>query len=127
MSVRVVNVKGLKKPDQRASVVYCGRAFAGWHNSGFGNPFHPRPGFDAVAAYRAHLAALEADDPRSFAAWLKTLWEATGHGTKPLGCWCVNATAGDGSEVVCHAQVLAEMLRERFDQQNHGVNTPGIW
>jgi hypothetical protein len=29
----------------------------------------------------------------------------------------VNATAGDGSPVVCHAQILAELLHERFAKE----------
>ena len=114
MPIRVVSVKGLRTPEQRAGVVYVGRQFAGWPNSGWGNPFKPRAGFDAVAAYREHLARVEADDPTSFAAALRMLWDRTDCGAKPLGCWCCDATAGDGSPVVCHAQVLAELLRERF-------------
>jgi hypothetical protein len=117
MCIRVVNVKGLRTREGRAAVCYVGRAFAGWPNSGFGNPFKPRSGFDALAAYREHLVKLEADDPESFAGWLRMLWDATGHGAKPLGCWCTDATAGDGSPVVCHAQILAGMLAERFGEQ----------
>lgn len=114
--IRVVNVKGLRG-EARAGVVYVGRQFAGWPNSGWGNPYKPRPGFDAVAAvaaYREHLARVEADDPEAFAYVLRVTWDRTEGGAKPLGCWCVDATAGDGSPVVCHAQVLAELLADRF-------------
>ncbi|WP_439624108.1 DUF4326 domain-containing protein [Gemmata sp.] len=110
--IRVVNVKGMNKPADRAGVVYCGRPFAGWKGHALGNPFRPKPG-DPIGTclerYRKWLLArptLDAD--------LAALWEETGRGAKPLGCWCVSAAAGDGSEVVCHAQILAEMLRERF-------------
>lgn len=109
--IRVVNVKGLNKPDQRAGVVYCGRPFAGWKGHQLGNPFRPRAGFDAVQAYRQWLLGRPVQEVERA---LADLWEETGHGAKPLGCWCVDATAGDGSPVVCHAQVLAELLRERF-------------
>lgn len=114
--IRVVNVKGMNKPDQRAGVVYCGRPFAGWNGHPLGNPFRPKPG-DPIGTcldrYRKWLLArptLDAD--------LAALWEETGHGTKPLGCWCVRAAAGDGSPLVCHAQILAGLLHERF------VSTP---
>jgi hypothetical protein len=45
---------------------------------------------------------------------LAELWEATGRGVKPLGCWCVSAEVGDGSPLICHAQVLASLLHERY-------------
>lgn len=110
--IRVVNVCGMKKASDRAGVAYCGRPFAGWKGHPLANPFKPVAGDSlgtCLGKYRAWLLArptLEAD--------LAALWEETGHGAKPLGCWCVNATAGDGSELVCHAQILAAMLRERF-------------
>jgi hypothetical protein len=110
--VRVVNVRGMQTPEQRAGVVYVGRTFAGWAGHPLGNPFRPRFLHQIVTCldkYRNWLLArplIEAD--------LAALWEQTGHGAKPLGCWCVNAVAGDGQPVICHAQVLAEMLRERF-------------
>ena len=116
--VRVVNVKGMNKPAERAQVVYCGRPFAGWKGCPLANPYRPIAAPDVIQAkiittcldrYRAWLLArptLESD--------LAALWEETGHGAKPLGCWCTNAVAGDGSPVVCHGQILAEMLRERF-------------
>lgn len=108
MSIRVVNVRGFNRPDQRAGVVYVGRPFAGWRGHPLGNPFRPRQVPDALGAYRAWLLArptLEAD--------LAALWTEMEQGAKPLGCWCVTAAAGDGSPVVCHAQVLAQLLQER--------------
>lgn len=113
--IRVVNCRGLNSPEQRAGIVYCGRPFAGWKGHGLANPFKPRlgdPVGTCLAKYRAWLLArptLETD--------LAALWEQTRRGELPLGCWCASATAGDGSELVCHAQVLAEMLRERFANQ----------
>jgi hypothetical protein len=110
--VRIVNVKGINKPDDRARVVYVGRKFAGWPEHELHNPFKPRPGEPVgtcLAKYKAAVLArltLEED--------LAALWAETGQGRRPIGCWCVDATAGDGSEVVCHGQILAEMLRERF-------------
>lgn len=53
-------------------------------------------------------------EAHALGGYLADLWGACGQGAKPLGCWCCNATAGDGSEVRCHAQVLAELLLERF-------------
>lgn len=112
MSIRVANVRGLNKPEERAGVVYVGRAFAGWPGHALGNPLRPHyfASLDAcLAGYRSWLLlrpTLEVD--------LASLWEETGHGSRPLGCWCVNAVVGDGQPVCCHAQVLAEMLHERF-------------
>jgi hypothetical protein len=111
MCVKVVNVRGLNRPDQRAGVCYVGRAFAGWPGSPWGNPFRPRAeGFTVAACLDRFRAFAETAPPE----YLADLWEACGRGAKPLGCWCVEATAGDGSPVVCHGQVLAEMLSERF-------------
>lgn len=111
--IRVVNCRGLNRPDQRSPIVYCGRAHAGWKGHKLANPF--KPGESDVStcldSYRAWLLArptLEAD--------LTALWIETGRGTRALGCWCVNATHGDGQAVVCHAQILAEMLADRFLQ-----------
>lgn len=112
--IRVVNVKGLNKPEQRAGIVYVGRKFAGWPEHELHNPYKPKEGEPVgtcLAKYKAGLLArltLDAD--------LAALWEECGCGKRPLGCWCVAAavTAGDGSELVCHGQVLAEMLHERF-------------
>lgn len=122
--IRIVKVNGLKG-DARAGVCYVGRAFAGWPASLWGNPFKPKsPGSgahcvnlervnrdraveDCLSKFRAHA---ETHGPE----YLASLWEACEHGTKPLGCWCIDATHGDGQPIVCHAQVLAEMLNARF-------------
>lgn len=101
--IRVVNVKGLRG-DDRNGVCYVGRAFAGWPASPWGNPYR---GTGAVEAFRERASKQPPE-------WLAGLWEACEHGAKPLGCWCTTATHGDGQDVQCHAQVLAEMLYERF-------------
>jgi hypothetical protein len=124
--IRVVNVKGLKG-DARNGVCYVGRAFAGWPASPWGNPFKPKP----LGIMAQCVNAMEAARKRNlqecieqFRKWfdghpqefkhisLYELWKACDHGVKPLGCWCINATHGDGQEVECHAQVLAELLTE---------------
>jgi hypothetical protein len=113
--IRIVNVKGLNKPEQRANVVYVGRKFAGWPQHELHNPFKPvdgEPVGTCLARYKGKLLArltLEED--------LASLWEETGQGRKAIGCWCVTCVAGDGSEIVCHAQIVAEMLRERFGEK----------
>lgn len=120
MPIRVVNVRGLNRPNQREQVVYCGRPFAGWAGHRLANPFRPRSLIedfvnkkagleDCLQRYRIWLLARQTLETE-----LAALWEECRHGALPLGCWCCNATTGDGSEVVCHAQVLAEMLNERF-------------
>lgn len=62
---------------------------------------------DLLVMFRSH-ASKQSD------SWWMDLWEACDHGRKPLGCWCINATHGDGQPVVCHAQILAEELHKRF-------------
>lgn len=111
--IRVVDVRTLRTPQQRAAVCYVGRPFAGWPGHPLANPFRPSESAYVLRAcldrYRDWLLArpaLEAD--------LAALWEQTGHGVMPLGCWCCDAAAGDGSPLVCHAQILADLLHERF-------------
>jgi hypothetical protein len=120
--IRVVNVKGLRGYD-RNGICYVGRAFAGWPASPWGNPFRPRrsgsDGFgsawsdpgddvqDCLTRFREYASKQPLE-------WLSLLWEACEHGVKPLGCWCCSAAHGDGQDVVCHAQILANMLHERF-------------
>lgn len=112
--IRVVNVNGLRG-EARKGVCYCGRAFAGWPDSPWGNPFRPRRGFDAVSAFRDWFLGLSEVVRESL---LHRLWEGCGHGAKPLGCWCIDATHGDGQPVVCHAQVLAELLTQWLADQS---------
>lgn len=109
--IRVVKVNSLRG-EERLGVVYVGRAFAGWPAHPLGNPFKPikgeLPGI-ALGLYRNWIEGRSQRD-----RLLAELWEQTQQGALPLGCWCVEATAGDGSPIVCHAQILAEMLVERF-------------
>lgn len=113
MNIRVVKVNLLRTPEQRETVCYVGRAFAGWPASPWGNPYKPaKPGelSNALDSFSLHAIKRGYEDP----SYLASLWEACEHGAKPLGCWCINAIHGDGQPVVCHAQILAQMLHERF-------------
>ncbi len=110
--IRVVSVKGLRTPEQRAQVAYVGRAFAGWPASPLGNPFR---GHDAVGRFSDWLK----DHPQRN-AMLADLWEACGRGAKPLGCWCVGTLAeplvvNRDEELVCHAQCVAVQLLEMVE------------
>ena len=112
--IRVIDVAGLNKPAERAKVVYVGRPFAGWKGHALANPFKvdPQNGIavgKCLEKYRQHLAWMP-----DLEAALAELWEECEHGEKPLGCWCIDAVVGDGQPVVCHAQILAGMLQERF-------------
>lgn len=120
--IRVVKVNKLRIPEERAGVVYVGRTFAGWNGHPLANPFRVRPHDrnqdrgtvvrtveEALDRYRGWLDFHPQRD-----ALLSWLWDATGHGKKPLGCWCCNAVVGDGTPIRCHAQILAEMLAERY-------------
>jgi hypothetical protein len=84
----------------RTEVLYCGRAFAGWPSSPYGN--HLR--LDCPDMFRAYtLARVDS------AAHLAQLWEDCQHGALPLGCWCCDWD-GTGPTPACHAAVYAEML-----------------
>lgn len=106
MIVRVVNVRGLNKPEQRATVCYVGRAFAGWPGTPYGN-HHRLPCPDA---FRSSLMMLPDDVLQRH---LDNLWELCGHGAKPLGCWCLDFD-GVGPTPPCHAAVWAELLNEKY-------------
>jgi hypothetical protein len=112
--IRVVNVRGMSRAEDRARVVYVGRDFAGWKAHALANPFRP-----ADVNRRALLTCLERyeqylRDRDDLEGDLARLWEETGWGFMPLGCWCVNAVHGDGQAECCHAQVLARLLNDRF-------------
>lgn len=127
MTIRVVNVtaSNLQKLGLSAEdICYVGRGgrFHKWPHHPLANPFTLTD-----IKYRG----LSGDEKRAaclsdYRQWLKgmglktlndhldALWEACDHGAKPLGCWCIDATHGDGKPVVCHAQVLAGELHRRF-------------
>ncbi len=121
--IRVVSVRGIKG-EARKGVCYVGREFAGWPWHPLGNPFKPMskpPSWqgewwpeaiqECLKQYRNWLLArpVEVVEKR-----LKELWDECDQGNKPLGCWCINSVYGDGQPVICHAQILAGMLHERF-------------
>lgn len=120
--IRIVDVRGLRSPDQRAGVCYVGRGFAGWPAHPLGNPFRVRP--NDRSQDRGSVARTVEDALIRYGEWvarhprrdvlLAELWEACEHGAKPLGCWCTNAMHGDGQPIVCHAQILAKLLAEKF-------------
>jgi hypothetical protein len=109
--IRVVNVAKLRTKAARATVVYCGRAFAGWPRSRWCNPHSKHKCADPLAAFQAHLDAMP---PAELDRYLAELWEACERGKKPLGCWCCDCVVGDGSPEVCHCQLLGQKLLERF-------------
>jgi hypothetical protein len=109
LPIRVVNVKGLRG-DDRNGVCYVGRAFAGWPDSVWGNPYKLKS--KSVLDVAHCLASFKEYAQRQPNAWLAHLWGACEQGAKPLGCWCCNAVVGDGQPLQCHAQILAEMLTE---------------
>ncbi len=112
--IRIVNVRGMNKPEQRAQVVYCGRKFAGWPQGIFANPFKPGKDADPLGQFRQFLLNMKERYPAEFESMITAVWLLSEEGKKPLGCWCTNATVGDGSPVVCHAQIVGEFLQERF-------------
>lgn len=106
--IRVVDVRRLRSPAARAAVCYCGRAWAGWPRSRWCNPFRA----DGLSEFCCHLALMKSRG--GLPVYLADLWEASGRGEKPLGCWCGDSEVGDGSPLVCHAQILADLLAIRY-------------
>jgi hypothetical protein len=104
--VTVANVRGLDTPEERAGVVYVGRACAGWPGHRLANPFKLVGDSD-----QERVCVLD-----RYRSWLMTqphlgkdlddLWEQTQRGQLRLGCWCWPKD--------CHAMVLAQMLTARF-------------
>ena len=104
-SVSVVSVRGLRAGDP--SVVYVGRACAGWSQSPLGNPFRVGGGVSraqAIASYRSWLWGVV--QGRSGPAWEALLGLASrvqAGESLVLGCWC--------SPLPCHAEVIASAIR----------------
>ena len=105
--VRVADVRKLRTPDQRATVIYVGRAFAGWKGHPLGNPFRPAAGYRPCLERYADWLAAHPQRAELFAAMRNEIAE-TG---KPLGCWCVNWDGTGTPPMVCHAVVLAEAIK----------------
>ncbi len=112
--VRVVNVKHSRTAAERARVCYCGRQFAGWPSSSWGNHSY----LSCPGEFRNHLLhdlrAGELD------RMLLALWLACDRGAKPLGCWCLDWDGQTYPMPRCHAAVWAELLNRRF------VNLEGV-
>lgn len=110
--IRVVSVRGMNSPLQRLGVTYVGRPFAGWPGHPLANPFRPNSRGElgpCLDRYRDHVLAMP-----DLNAKLAALWAECEQGAKPLGCWCCDATLGDGQPVVCHAQIVAALLAGRY-------------
>ena len=119
--IRIVNVRKLRTPVEMQSCVYVGRPCGMWRGTIWGNPYKVG-GYGnwsvqrCLDAYRHYLTVMT--PPEKLDAMLKVLWEACDQGALPLGCWCTEATHGDGSPIVCHAQILAALLVDRFGGAN---------
>jgi len=110
-SVSVVSVRGKRPGDP--SVVYVGRACAGWRPSALGNPFHVGRGrsrAQAIAAYRSWLWESVVDPAmrsgQSSPAWralLALVKRVVAGEHVVLGCWC--------HPLPCHADVIAACVR----------------
>jgi hypothetical protein len=102
--VTVCKVNKLRTPEQRATVCYCGRGFAGWKESPYGN-------YQRLDCPDEFLAALLVRP--DLEAHLQQLWLDCDQGERQLGCWCVNWD-GVGELPSCHAAVYASLLNERY-------------
>jgi len=104
--IRVVKVNGLRTPEQRETVCYVGRPFAGWPATQWGN-YGRLPCPDKFRAWLLSIATERLE------RMLVDLWEACDCGAKPLGCYCLEWD-GTGETPGCHAAVWAELLMERY-------------
>ena len=124
MMIRVVDVRKLRTPEERAGVCYVGRwSPAGWKAHPLANPFkigdrsphNHQVKIDrehALQLYRQWLESL--DEGGKLEPMLAALWEECEHGERALGCWCANSQVGDGQPTTCHAEILATELHRRF-------------
>lgn len=105
MATKVIDVRHLRTKEQRSTVIYVGRRFAGWPVHPLANIFIPNPDTPVgtcIKRYTRYLLARPDYDERI--AELRAEVAATG---KPLGCWCLDWD-GDGEPPMrCHAVVLA--------------------
>ncbi len=108
--IRVINVRRLRRPVQQLGVCYVGRHCADWPGTPWGNPYRSDPPHTLETCLARYREWAESRPPE----WLAELWAECRQGAKPLGCWCCDATAGDGSPLTCHAQILAELLTTRY-------------
>lgn len=122
--IRVMNVRGLNRPDQRAGIVYVGRPFAGWPGHPLANPLGVSRWATASAVGDCLSRYADWLDARpTLAADLAALWAACEGGRLPLGCWCCEAVirprsmGTDGRPTRCHAEILAARLIDRFGGQ----------
>jgi hypothetical protein len=127
----VINVSRLTR-DRRAalaadpSFVYCGRAFAGWPASVYGNPFKGGMGAAEARALLTRAGIADADrirlaSPLTVAqavACYRLCWTATPGRRekiraelrgKVLGCWCVEWGGVGEPARPCHAVELARI------------------
>ena len=104
-SVSVVSVRGLRAGDP--SVVYVGRACAGWSESPLGNPFRVGPSCSrqaAIARYRGWLwGVVQARSGPAWEALLGLVSRVQAGESVVLGCWC--------SPLPCHGEVIASAVQ----------------
>lgn len=110
----VVSVRKLK-PDQRAEVVYVGRACGPWPKSRWANPVKIlRNDPPSLRAYivEAYISTVSNMPRPVLIRLLQDLYDSTGKGEKPLGCWCGDWPPADAGVPVpvCHAVELAKLV-----------------
>ena len=102
--IEIVNVRGLEV--NASSVVYIGRAFAGWKGSVLGNPFQiGKDGSreEVIQMYRRWLWFRMQEQGRVQKEILRlAAMYARGESIK-LGCWCFPKS--------CHGEVIARAIR----------------
>lgn len=133
--MKVVNVRGM--PANKEGVVYCGRDWAGWRDTGLGNPFGVKVyGKDAVPNYHSLLGAIVMGRelftyrPSHGLAYHARVKQFVNPGRvldallslqedDTLGCWCCdedNPRDVPCGREKCHAVVIAKAFRYLRDQ-----------
>lgn len=129
MLTTVIKVSGrardrlLADPD----FVYCGRPFAGFEGSPWGNPFKPGMSGDQALAIITRIPKEDLTDHwkrdtrlvsavERFEFYLlcrkSLLAQIPDLRGKTLGCWCTNWDGTGNPKMICHAMILARLANE---------------
>lgn len=111
MPIKIIKVNGIAG-SAREFVCYCGRAWAGWLQSPWYNPYRVERGQtveDCLRKFREYASAQPLE-------WWQGLWDACKYGELPLGCWCITTETPGTDPLACHCQILIDGLEERLDE-----------
>jgi len=117
--VKIIKVKFGKRAQAETipGFVYCARAFGGFDESAFGNPFKPgRDGTlpEVLDKFYDYLDKIVQCDSPQRAALAGLTADSV------LGCWCVNKENAGDRPWCCHCDVIACVWATHFGRQSDG-------